>query len=273
MGLCSTFKEVSHGTWQNLDRGKRFGFKLGEEGITDMNLLALTERHSHEIITAKSTKHQEGQDGADWEWWIGGHQSWLGFRVQAKVVNPFTNRFESLHYKTGRRFQCDTLIRRSLDDSLARIPLYCLYINLADKQFDYGCSLMCPFVVKARRVARTKDDQCGVESLRPYLVPWHKLVCPDSPTLTSLPPAMTAVEAWERCLRDSARELITSRSRRNQGAIKQPYKDYFDRYQKIVPVKYPPPYVKSMLESKTTDREWVFDEFRLDLSRVTVFRS
>ena len=99
MTLCKTFKRRSLSTWNLLSKGRRIGTQLLEETLTDINLLELKLSHPSEVITTTFTKPKEGTTGADWEWWFTGSSGyWLGFRVQAKIIELQSSVFEHLHY-------------------------------------------------------------------------------------------------------------------------------------------------------------------------------
>src|SRR5688572_13448409 len=100
MSLCETFKNRSSSTWTLLSKAREVDSQLLEETLTDLNLLELKLKHPREIITKSFTKPREGLTGADWEWWLTGPKSlWLGFRVQAKVLNLRSGMYEHLHYR------------------------------------------------------------------------------------------------------------------------------------------------------------------------------
>jgi hypothetical protein len=72
--------------------------------------LELKIKHPREIITTTFTKPKEAVTGADWEWRLTGpSDDWLGFRVQAKVIELQSSRYEHLHYKNPKKpdFQAD----------------------------------------------------------------------------------------------------------------------------------------------------------------------
>lgn len=190
MSICDTFKSLALKTWEDIRRSRSVNFQLKEETFTDNNTLELKLRHSGQVMTKVFTKRQEGINGADWEWWFKGHSNtWIGFRVQAKILNIQTNEFEHLHYKslaTGV-YQSDKLIRNALSGSIPRIPIYCLFLQTNEENvlnkwncgtFNqlkklYGCSLISAFTVKQLRVNKEKH-LIDIES---YLKPWHCLVC------------------------------------------------------------------------------------------------
>lgn len=190
MTLCDTFKRLALDTWDEILKSRSVNFQLKEETFTDRNMLELKLRHSGQIRTKVFTKRQEGINGADWEWWFKGlSNTWIGFRVQAKILNIQTNEFEHLHYQTPRTgiYQSDKLIANALSGVIPRIPLYCLFLQTSDngrlnnwncrtiarlKDF-YGCSLTSAFTIRKLRANNDKH----IADLENYIEPWHCLVC------------------------------------------------------------------------------------------------
>jgi len=168
--------------------------QLGEESLTDFNLLRIRTRHPHEVFTRTFTKPQEAKTGADWEWWFTGpSRKWLGFRIQAKVIDLRTDTFNHLHYKTKTKpgaYQSDVLVNNARAAHPPRIPVYCLYMNVNNWQSlrraagacgsypmtarSFGCML-----VDARRIQKLRLAPLvtGVHGIMPFATPWHCLVC------------------------------------------------------------------------------------------------
>jgi len=195
MTECETFKRLARQTWDLLNRGRTVGLQLGEEGLTDRNLLKIKISHPQTIYIYKYSKSEEGIEGADWEWWfLSSSDECIGFRVQAKVLNIFTQRYEYLHRSKKNpdtqvvTYQCDTLIHRASIAPYRPIPIYCLYSSwrrIRSKDFwpcgciDYkrrlwGCSTVPAQIVKH---LRHQENRKGINDLLPFLQPWHCLVC------------------------------------------------------------------------------------------------
>src|SRR5690606_27632442 len=114
--------------------------------------------------------------------------SWLGLRVQAKVLHLASDSFPHLHYQSGspKVYQREKLRSESARDGL--IPLYCLYthglslkgaLGLRCHSFpyipeSYGCSL-----TSLAHVAQLHSlgDVHDLDRVMSYAVPWHCLVC------------------------------------------------------------------------------------------------
>ena len=127
--LCDTFRTLSYKTWDLLGKGRSVHCQMGEETITDLNLLELIVRHTKQVVTHIFTKPAEAATGADWEWWFTGGGKWVGFRAQAKILELRTETFSNLHYKTSKGYQADILISSALSGTPPRIPIYCLYLH------------------------------------------------------------------------------------------------------------------------------------------------
>lgn len=184
MTICETFKKIAIETWFRLSDTKKVGLSLGEETITDINLLEIRLANHPEIQVVKFNKGQEGNNGADWEWWLTGKSNkWLGLRIQAKVINLKNDSYKQLHYKQ----QTDKLIESSEKNECKLLPLYCLYTMCDLSQYvekftcnsyggmyeTYGCSFVNAFVVKKLK----KKDKC-ISHLIQDMFPWHCIFCP-----------------------------------------------------------------------------------------------
>jgi hypothetical protein len=192
MTICDTFKRLALNTWDSINQSRSVNFQLKEETFTDINMLSIKRNHPLDVKTKVFPKHEEGQNGADWEWWFGNRKSqWVGFRVQAKILNIEKDRFDHLHYKSTQTavFQTDKLIERSITRHYPKMPLYCLYLQTNDRNrlttwscqsFPlisdlWGCSLVSAFSVRYLR--STRPFRNHLSDLEPYLKPWHCLVC------------------------------------------------------------------------------------------------
>jgi len=189
MTVCNTFQQLAVYTWTQIKRSRKVNYQLKEETLTDMIVLELKRKHGHQIITHTFSRYYESRNGADWEWWFNHSGKWIGFRVQAKIINNKSNEFEHLHYKgkTALAHQCDTLIHNALSTSPPKIPLYSLFLSTDDKsllktwfcntfKLDrklWGCSLINAFDVYKLRSSNIKH----LRDLDKLIRPWHCLVC------------------------------------------------------------------------------------------------
>lgn len=188
--LCETFRSIAFKTHDQIARARRVGHQPLEETFTDINILELKERHPHEIYSKTFTKRAEGVNGADWEWWLTNpsRTSWLGLRVQAKILHLETNIFKHLHYRSGspKKNQIDKLRSESKRDGL--VPLYCFYTNFSSEDQDqlfacksfynasesYGCAIASLDHISILQLLGDINDLCSVLSCA---APWHCLVC------------------------------------------------------------------------------------------------
>ena len=168
-------------------RGLAFAYRddveisLGEETITETNLLALQRRHPSRISIRTFSKKAEADNGTDWEWNIIGDVMTLRMRIQAKRINK-AGQLVGLHRKSksAKLKQLDALITAAKQDGV--IPLYCFYsaeqhraqwLNPNgpgdDISYEAGCLL-----ADARKVKKLpKQSFKEVESIS---VPWHFLI-------------------------------------------------------------------------------------------------
>lgn len=190
ISLCETFRSLAFSTHTQLAKGRRVGHQPLEETFTDLNILELKDRHPSEIFSKTFSKRREGVNGADWEWWLtnSSRSSWLGLRVQAKVLHLATDSFPHLHYKSGtpKTYQLSKLKSEAARDGL--FPIYCFYTHgtslktasgLPCQSFpyapeSYGCALTSITHVANLQAAGEVHDLVSVMAAA---VPWHCLVC------------------------------------------------------------------------------------------------
>lgn len=200
MSLCQTFRELSYQTWIQLGKARQAKHQMLEESITDSLMVELKLRHPYDVMTTTFTRHEEGKNGADWEWWFvdSTGTKGIGFRVQAKIINFKTNAFESLHYlKKNGKYQTDVLVDAARKSSRPLIPLYCLYlhsnclptpwtvqllnllgIHAGDARLNcysehYACSLLSVHAVKKFKINKINELVDIIDDL----YPWHLLIC------------------------------------------------------------------------------------------------
>jgi hypothetical protein len=181
--LCETFEFLAIRTWWYLEAAAHPELRIGEETLTDINLIDIQYRHPAEVVTEKFSKQQEAQNGADWEWWLifGGRT--LGLRLQAKKLYP-DGEYPSLSGTQPRR-QLRALIAHALADGVW--PLYCFYNHrdpadpsdwplLGSSAIEQmGCGLAGAAPVKAVVVDAWRSPT--VHNLAPLQIPWRNLVC------------------------------------------------------------------------------------------------
>lgn len=186
--LCRSFAEQAGRTWRLMSDGARYKLLPGEETLTDLNLLQLKRRCPDLVYTEKFTRYREGKDtGADWEWWIARRDRWLGMRIQAKRLDPQSQRYELFRAdRTKALQQADMLIAAAAAGPERLYPLYCFYNTgcpTPDKPrcspngdgLVYGCTLLAAPTVR-ELVAR---GATYYSDFAPHAIPWSCLFCDD----------------------------------------------------------------------------------------------
>ncbi|WP_322111941.1 DUF6615 family protein [Aerosakkonema funiforme] len=224
-------------------------------------------RHTSEVYSRTFSKPEEGLNGADWEWWFtGSSRKWIGFRVQAKVIDMKTNSFKHLHYQKDKYspFQCDTLIQNALQKPPARIPLYCLYSNWNTFQQlpwkcatyypveeSYGCSILSAFAVRYLRSIKGRKAT-HFRNLLSYVSPWHCLVCCRGYGKGDLPSRV--FRYWREFIlevEEAIFEELTPSVRRELNGELDGYRQI---YNEIELTEEPPSYVRSLLNNELEEQ-------------------
>jgi hypothetical protein len=187
--LCKTFQSIARKTWARIGKGRRVQHQLLEDTLSDLACLQLKSKHPSEIITRTFNKVQEGVTGADWEWWLSdpSRRLWRGLRVQAKVLNVASGRFEQLHYVTRRGISQIDLLEADAARHRA-VPLYALYLEspmlLVRKNPQGWPCLSYPFTpqlfgcaITSTSAVRSINRRDGLHDVIPFAHPWHCLVC------------------------------------------------------------------------------------------------
>ena len=132
--LVDTMKHLGDATSHNLDYSYRddVPVSFGEETITESNLLELHRRHCDAIKLRTFTKYRESKLGADWQWYIVGHERTLAMRVQAKRIQC-DDKLKIRHTVGGSGYQQLDLLKAAagIDFGFAKNfsyrPMYCIY--------------------------------------------------------------------------------------------------------------------------------------------------
>lgn len=185
--LCNDFIKQARKTWDWIKISIATNINLGEESITDFNLLELQNKHPNEIKTQKFTKRREAQEGADWEWWLGSGNNWLGLRVQAKKIDSTNLKYPNLGNinKYGR--QVDLLIDKANKHQPPLIPIYVFYNYWNPKMYDplwqcrsypkqlkmLGCGICDANFVRSVINSNNND----LKDLIDKMYPWSCLIC------------------------------------------------------------------------------------------------
>lgn len=191
--LCAAFARQAIETWDFLALGHQHRLLPGEETLTDINLLRLKAAAPDVIFGKRFSRYEEGtRTGSDWEWWFGGSDGWLGLRVQAKKLDPFTECYETVASDWNKAVeQANTLIHDARTGDYARYPCYCFYNHWhrsagveapcnagTDGTEVFGCALAPAPVVADLWTGHTHELGAVVK----WSIPWSCLFCDDKPT-------------------------------------------------------------------------------------------
>ena len=124
--LSLTLVNLAHRTWESLRLCPPNGIDVGEETLTDINLLDIQVQHSAKITLYKYPKLQEHvASGDDWEWFIGNSRSgWRTLRIQAKKLFFKSNRYI---YQELNGAQLHLLLSSATNPAVGAVPMYCFY--------------------------------------------------------------------------------------------------------------------------------------------------
>lgn len=127
MSLCDALRQLEENTWRELEAGYNAHQRLDEESVTSYHLMRLATAVPA-VILEKHYRGREARTGADWEWWVGRPGAYVGFRVQAKIIDAagmsYRNLFTS---RTNALKQVDKLIDNATNASRPLYPLYAFY--------------------------------------------------------------------------------------------------------------------------------------------------
>ena len=153
--LCPDFIRLNLQTGRNLYAARESMFPLCEDTVTEMNLLEIASRHQDRVIVKRFNRKEESKGGADWSWWFLDEKKKeaIGFRIQAKIIDRSSDKFEYLHYypsqqgsqnpgnqqshssstsgsQGGVKSQTQMLIENA--QKFDETPLYCLFADVWD---------------------------------------------------------------------------------------------------------------------------------------------
>lgn len=186
--ICFDFNELARFSWEWLFATNINKNYIREDSLTDFNLFMLKSRNPRQIQYERYDGIKENTVGADWEWWLGEKGSWLGFRVQAKKLNPRYLNYSHLFDKdnAGRR-QIDVLISEAAKvKPKPLVPLYVFYnswdtLKLTPKWLCrpkdtklLGCTVAYADTIRQANQRKTSKK---LIDLRNYMYPWSCLVC------------------------------------------------------------------------------------------------
>jgi len=195
LSLCQLFQGISQRTWGLLRNSRESGINIGEETITEINLLEIALQSRLRVNIRQLNRREEGQIGADWQmWFIDRNGDSCGLTVQAKKIDG-NMEYPHLNYRVGGNangeLQVDRLIRNSdnnpLEPGRRLMPVYVFYNywngygqNLLEccKNYhrwtpNYGISFTDAFGVKRL----INNNQLSLDDVAPIMLPWGCLVC------------------------------------------------------------------------------------------------
>jgi len=80
------------------------------------------------IVLEKHHRGREARTGADWEWWVGSPGAYVGFRVQAKILNAASLEYGALYAtRKSALVQVDKLIDNAAKSPRPLFPVYAFY--------------------------------------------------------------------------------------------------------------------------------------------------
>ncbi len=137
--ITSVLEVLAKQTWQLLSLQPSTRLSIGEQSITDVNLLLLQDAVPDRIRVVKWSAPEEGsRSGADWDWWIATPRHFLRLRIQAKKLMVSEGRYHQLGYTTKKHGRQIDLLRASAKAD-GCIPFYCLYNAWSGIHIDSRC--------------------------------------------------------------------------------------------------------------------------------------
>ena len=171
--LCNDFQDVAVKTWNLMGNAHNNNFSIGEETITDVNLLELKMRQPNLLYTKKYSRQAEGRNGADWVWVIVGRNgnTFLLYVQAKKLFLPSFEYKSLLHDPAHPTEQLDKLIFNKYFYPLGMpiYPIYVFYNYLPDypARINCNCSNNIP-------IQLTGCSYADAFSIRPELSSLHK---------------------------------------------------------------------------------------------------
>ena len=178
IGIQQTLQRLGDQTSRNLEQAYELHptVRLGEEAITEHNLLALATTHPRGIQIQAFGKKEEAKNGADWEWEIIGRLYEWKIRVQAKRVSK-DGFVRNLNYQNKFGSQLDQLIA-----SHDTYPIVCFYSATrhrtrltAEESLELGCLFADARKVRGRLNSICNGPKTKFSTYENLCYPWHHL--------------------------------------------------------------------------------------------------
>lgn len=151
--------------------------RMGEEAITEHNLLTIAMAHPEAVRIQSFGKREEARNGADREWIINGSHTTSRLRVQAKRVSR-DGFVRNLDYHNRYGSQLNQLIK-----SREFRPIVCFYATTCHRTKwieEDGLSLGCLFA-DARKIKKGlrglgKGPKTKFSTYEDLCYPWHRFI-------------------------------------------------------------------------------------------------
>ncbi|MGY4404044.1 DUF6615 family protein [Bradyrhizobium sp. USDA 3315] len=256
--LCATFMRMAEKIWTTLQQARALGINRGEETVTDDLLLDVQTSHPAEVATFQFNKWEEGQTGADWEWWLTDGRAWLGLLVQAKILHAKSNLYSKIKHKVRGRPQIDILIEQAGRKGIPALYFFYNHTHLSfppltwkcgstDEEIQQlGCTVADAFAIRPL----VRPGGVGITSLDPVTMPLRCMICCRGRVL---PPDDTLPNRAESIVRELQRLG-------NSG-------DY--RASPLPLLRHDPPsYVRQLLAAPQDERHAVIDRLRAEVGPI-----
>lgn len=195
ISVAELFERLASQTWNRIEAATEIEFPLGEEGITEWNLLEIMIARLKNVKVVKVSKEREAREGIDWEWWIGSHsKGYWRYAIQAKKLCN-SGRYDELRHTVNGNYQIDLLERYAKANQC--IPFYCFYnhvdinniseywhCNYPLDQEQFGCTVVPIDVIRAAFPPRRPKTFKAIH-IHNRVLPWRCLV--KCPAILSLP--------------------------------------------------------------------------------------
>lgn len=186
---AALLERLAEETWDRLVAAHGLSLSIGEETLTDINLLEMRRAKLSELQVVKVSKLYESRFGLDWDWWVGSDQcGWFRYAVQAKKLDLRTGSYRSLRHVLNDGKMPKTQFERLLQFAKRAnaIPIYVLYNggNVPVPKVDgcevkdskqFGCSVA---MIEAIEPSHQKNARKSFYSVhhRKGVFPWRCLV-------------------------------------------------------------------------------------------------
>ena len=189
--LCDTFRRQAIWTWDSLRQARTASCQLGEESLTDFNLLRIRYgiRMKYSLKHSLSRKRRRPVRTGNGGLLVRVASGWLSYPSEGHRSAHRYFQAPPLQTPKSGAYQSDDLVNSARASNPPRIPVYCLYMNVSNWRAlrragacgsypltprSFGCML-----VGARQIQRLRSmpSATGVNDIMAFATPWHCLVC------------------------------------------------------------------------------------------------